>query len=88
MQLDQALGQKPYKFLDEDAYEELIETQMETDMVFNIACNAVQALIYRGLSSFLGHFRVRPTLGFDICRFLFEVEVCLHRWYTLSIAIQ
>ena len=49
-------GQKFYKFLDEDAYEELFETQMETDMVFNIACNAVQVLIYRGLSSFGGIF--------------------------------
>lgn len=35
---------------------ELFETQMETDMVFNIACNAVQVLIYRGLSSFGGIF--------------------------------
>ena len=49
-------GQKFYKFLDEDAYKELFETQMETDMVFNIACNAVQVLIYRGLSSFWGIF--------------------------------
>ena len=49
-------GQKFHKFLDEDAYEELFETQMETDMVFNIACNAVQVLIYRGLSSFGGIF--------------------------------
>lgn len=57
-------------------------------MVFNIVCNAVQVLIYWGLSSFLGHFRVRPTLGLDICRFLFEVEGRLRRWYTFSIAIQ
>lgn len=47
-------GQKFYKFLDEDAYKELFETQMETDMVFNIAYNTVQVLIYRGLSSFGG----------------------------------
>lgn len=49
-------GQKFYKFLDTDAYKELFETQMETDMVFNIACNAVQVLIYRGLSFFWGIF--------------------------------